>query len=534
MFHNLKFKYKIFIIPLLATLTFIVLFVMTQSFTRKNERFLQRNVSYHASAWELSRDLLEMLVNVHRDLQEAVTAKNETLAETDRLRDQFIQRIEKGRENDILESAELDKLNALFLDYYTMAREASQRMIRGQLKKNNESSLAAMTQSYQNIKGALESNVQRDKKNMVMGFALMQKNNRSLMVASSSTIIICVFLLYLVSLYIIKSITDSLRIFINLSEKVANGDLTVSVSQEYTKDEVGILIKTFQKMVENLRELTSQIKGGANALASSAGQISTSVAQIASAATETASAASETSTTVEEVRQTSMDSNRKAKNVSESAQKAVQISQTGEQSVLETINGMHHIEEQMASIAESILKLSEHGQAIGSIIATVEDVAEQSRLLAVNASIEAVKAGEHGKGFAVVAQEVRSLAEQSKQATSRVRSILDDIQKATSEAVMKTEQGSKAVDAGVKLSAEAGEAIKRLASAVAEAAQATTQISVSAQEQLVGMDQVVSAMESIKQASNQNVTATKQVESASHDLYNLGQNLKKQIELYKL
>jgi methyl-accepting chemotaxis protein len=195
---------------------------------------------------------------------------------------------------------------------------------------------------------------------------------------------------------------------------------------------------------------------------------------------------------------------------------------------------MHRIQSQMESIAESIMKLSEHGQAIGGIIATVEDVAEQSNLLAVNASIEAAKAGEQGKGFAVVAQEVKNLAEQSRQATSRVRNILDDIQKATSGSVMTTEQGSKAVEAGVKQSMEAGESIQRLANSVAEAAQATTQIAVSSQEQLVGMDQMVSAMESIKQASTQNVAATKQVETSARDLGELGQKLKNIVEQYKV
>jgi len=312
------------------------------------------------------------------------------------------------------------------------------------------------------------------------------------------------------------------------------GDLTVNVPVNEMDDELGILIRTFRSMIENLRSITAQIKDGANALATAASEISASVTEIATGATETAAAANETGTTVEEVRQTAQDSNQKAKHVSESAQTAVQISQVGEKSVADMIDGMHRIESQMESIAESIMKLSEHGQAIGGIIVTVEDVAEQSNLLAVNASIEAAKAGEQGKGFAVVANEVKTLAEQSRQATVKVRSILDDIQKATSGAVMTTEQGSKAVEAGLKQSVEAGDAIRKLANSVAEAAQSTTQISVSSQEQLVGMDQIVSAMESIKQASTQNVTATKQVESAAHDLHELGQKLKHLVEQYKV
>ncbi|MDO8706310.1 MAG: methyl-accepting chemotaxis protein, partial [Sulfuricaulis sp.] len=175
--------------------------------------------------------------------------------------------------------------------------------------------------------------------------------------------------------------------------------------------------------------------------------------------------------------------------------------------------------------AESIVRLSEQSQAIGEIIATVNDLAEQSNLLAVNAAIEANKAGEQGKGFAVVAQEVKSLAEQSKQATAQVRTILGDIQKATSTAVLATEQGNKAVEAGVKQTTETGESIRLLADSIAEAAQAATQIAASSQQQMVGMDQVALAMENIKQASVQNVAGTKQAEAAAQNLHELGQKL---------
>jgi methyl-accepting chemotaxis protein len=195
---------------------------------------------------------------------------------------------------------------------------------------------------------------------------------------------------------------------------------------------------------------------------------------------------------------------------------------------------MKHIQGQMQSVAGSIVRLSEQSQAIGEIIATVTDLAEQSNLLAVNAAIEAAKAGEQGKGFAVVAQEVKSLAEQSKQATAQVRTILTDIQKAMSAAVMATEQGSKAVDAGVKQSEEASQAIRMLTESIAESAQAVTQIAASSQQQSVGMDQVAMAMENIKQASTQNVAGTRQAETAAQNLRDLGQTLKQLVEQYKV
>lgn len=535
MFKNLQFRYKILLIPLLSAIGLVLILVLTNIFSSKNQDIIDKIVNGYAPAWEFSRDLNEDLGQIQQNLKDAVTSQDEEkLKVADLIRDEFVTRIDKQRSNQIVDQMALDDLKTSFEDYYQVAYEISSRMLRGEIGAQLNNAQATMADRYKDISGRLKDNIQRDKRDLKTSLIKAEDNNKSLTIASTVCIVVIVACLFLLTWWITKSILIPLHSLIILAEKVANGNLGVDVPDIKSNDETGILTRTFDKMVTNLKNLTIQIKDSANALATAGSEISTSVTQIAAGATETATAANETSTTVEEVRQTALDSNRKAKHVSESSQKAVQISQTGEKAVTETIDGMNRIETQMESIAESIMRLSEHGQAIGGIIATVEDVAEQSNLLAVNASIEAAKAGEHGKGFAVVAQEVKSLAEQSRQATAKVRSILDDIQKATSSAVMTTEQGSKAVEAGVIQSTEAGEAIKRLASSVAEAAQATTQIAVSSQEQLVGMDQMVSAMESIKQASTQNVSATKQVESAAHDLRELGQRLKDLVEQYQV
>ena len=281
------------------------------------------------------------------------------------------------------------------------------------------------------------------------------------------------------------------------------------------------------------RTIARQLRESIALLSSSAAQILATTTQVASSSDETATAASETTTTAEEVRQTAEVSNQKAKYLSESAQKAAQVSQRGSKSVEESIEAMNRIREQMESIAETVVRLSEQSQAIGGIIATVNDVAEQTNLLSVNAAIEAAKAGEQGKGFAVVAQEVKSLAEQSKEATVEVRGILSDIQRAVSAAVMATEQGSNAAEAGVKQTKEADDSIRILADSIVEASQTATQIAASSQQQLVGMDQVASAMQNIKQATAQNLAGIKQTEGAARNLNELGQQLRSMIESKK-
>ncbi len=336
------------------------------------------------------------------------------------------------------------------------------------------------------------------------------------------------------AVFLNRIIANPLKEISGVAERVAAGDLTVPVSSGTRADEVGALAQTFGRMVESLRDVNRELRDAVNVLGASATEILAATAQVASGAVETATAVTETTTTVEEVKQTSQVSSQKAKYVAETAQRAAHVSQAGKKAVDDTIEGMSRIREQMESIAGSVMRLSEQSQAIGGLIATVNDLAEQSNLLAVNAAIEAAKAGEQGKGFAVVAQEVRNLAEQSKHATAQVRTILNDIQKATSAAVMAAEQGSKAVGAGVKQSTEAGESIRILAESIAEAAQAAAQIAASSQQQLVGTDQVALAMENIKQASTQNVASTKQTEAAAQNMHELGQKLKEIVGRYKV
>jgi len=285
---------------------------------------------------------------------------------------------------------------------------------------------------------------------------------------------------------------------------------------------------------ENLRTINLQIQEAANVLVSSVGEILTITSQLAAVSTETATSVTETTSTVEEVKQTAQLSSERSMSVSETAQNAVLVAQQGSAAVTQTVEGINHIRVLMESVAESIIKLSEQTQAIGEIITAVSDLAQQSNLLAVNAAIEASKAGEHGKGFAVVAQEIKSLADQSKQATAQVRAILGDIQKATGASVMAAEQVSKAVDGGVKQAAESGESIKKLAESIAESAQAATQIAASSQQQFVGMDQIAMAMETVKQASQQSVSATKQAEQAAQNLHQLGQKLKEMVGKYRV
>lgn len=346
--------------------------------------------------------------------------------------------------------------------------------------------------------------------------------------------LVAIFVSLSAAILINRVIAKPLKDISDVAGKIASGNLTVNLAFEDRSDEVGILSKTFHMMVERLQKQTRDITEAINVLASSSNQIVATIAELAAGTEQTAVATNETTTTAEEVKQAATVSTHKVKRVTEIAQNAVHVSQNGENLVNETISGINKIREQMEYIAETIVKLSEHNQAIGEIIASVDDLAEQSNLLSVNASIEATKAGEQGKGFLVVAQEIKSLAEQSRQATKQVRTILNEIQKATTTAVLATEKGSKSVEAVVKQSGGTGDSIRELTKSINEASQAVMQISASNQQQLIGMDQVVLAMLNIKQATAQNAAGTKQVEITVRSLQEVGQKLKDMVKHYTI
>ncbi len=360
--------------------------------------------------------------------------------------------------------------------------------------------------------------------------AIAAKARTTMLVNGAVALVIGLILAAILS----RSIADPLRLIASAAERLAKGDLSGEKIELDRRDEVGALARSFSGLAEGMRAQIRSITEGVNVLSTAATQISTSTTQLAATSAETAAAVSETTTTVEELRQTAIVASQKAKSVSETSQRAAQVAQSGRQSVDDTVAGMRRIREQMDSIAERMVRLNEQSQSIGQIVTTVEDLAAQSNMLAVNAGIEAAKAGEHGRGFAVVAQEVRNLAEQSRQATAQVMAILADIQKATSAAMMATEQGGKSVDAGVSQASQAGQSIAQINANVSDSAAAAAQIAASSQQQLVGVDQVAASMDGVKQASLQNADGARQLEAAARNLKELGDRLQRVIQHYRL
>lgn len=522
---------------------------------------------------ELNRQrvaMLKMMMSTDRKEQELL---EKDVRQAAKLKDEYLQRLAQAGSKYPQFLKSLEELKEVLKAFRQTREEVIALIFQGKNEEAKKFGLQVQEERYQKMRGVSLEMAEKAKARAAQHAKEDDETASRAITIFLIVAVAAVVISALLVMYLNRLIARPLQDIAQVATKISSGNLAVAVAMEDRGDEVGMLGqavtrmiqylkemaavadslaardfsvtvrprsdedmlgKAFAAMVTNIRELAKEVRGGVEVLASAASEIVAATSEISSSAAESAAAVNETTATVSEANQAAQLSAQKAGYVSEAAQKTDQIAQSGKKSMADLIEGMSQIRSQIDSIADSVLRLSEHSQVIGEINDAVNDLAEQSNLLAVNAAIEAARAGEQGKGFAVVAQEIRNLAEQSKQATGRIKGILSDIQKAMNAAVLATEQGTKSVEAGVKQSAVAGDSIRALADSIAESAQAAMQILASTQQQLVGMDQIVSAMENIKQASSQNVTAAQQTETAAHDLHGVGARLKQLAESYKV
>ncbi|MDD4958262.1 MAG: methyl-accepting chemotaxis protein, partial [Gallionella sp.] len=316
-------------------------------------------------------------------------------------------------------------------------------------------------------------------------------------------------------------------------ENVASGDLSKRI-RILGDDDLGRLGVNLNAMTESLADVTSGTTEAINIIYSAVEELQYSINEQSSGASEQAVAVNETTAALVQISGMAAQTMEQVQILGETADRSRRESEEGSATVEEGITVMSGILQRMNGIAQTILALSEQIQQIGEITGVVTNLAQQSKMLALNASIEAAKAGEAGKGFAVVAAEVRELAEQSQQSTAQVQKILRDIRHATDRAVMATEEGSKGVDAGMLSVQRSGEMMQKLRTVVLETATVSHQISAVVKQQFMGLEQVTSAMKDINKVTTQFVNSTQQSKVSSVGISKVADRLRDSISVYKL
>lgn len=315
---------------------------------------------------------------------------------------------------------------------------------------------------------------------------------------------------------------------------VAFGDLTRTVAVPRDDPALAQLAYNINMMINGLRELTREMIGATGEMAQSMGQLQEATQSQSAAAAEQASSSNQTMTTLEEIRVIADQSRDKAQSLGQTADRALREGEEGRQQVSGSLRSMGDIRTQVETIGKNIRELEDQTRRIEQVNAAVGGLAQQSKMLALNASIEAAKAGKAGKGFAAVAREVRNLAQQSAESSGQVQAILKEVRQAMQGVVRVVEQGTGGIVDALHAVEQTGTTLERLSNVIEETAIASKQIVAAVQQESTGIDQLATAVQEINKATNQFADTTRQTESASRNLERITRALQEHAEVYEV
>ena len=313
---------------------------------------------------------------------------------------------------------------------------------------------------------------------------------------------------------------------------LAEGDLTVKAT--VTEDMTGAIADSINFAVEQLRTLVTTINDTSVQVASSAQETQATAMHLAEAAEHQAQEINSATDRINEIAASINQVSRNSADSAEVAQRSVQIATNGAGVVRQTIAGMDSIRDQIQETSKRIKRLGESSQEIGSIVELINDISEQTNILALNAAIQAASAGEAGRGFAVVADEVQRLAERSSNATKRIESLVQTIQADTNEAVSSMEQTTSEVVAGARLAEDAGTALGEIEKVSADLSNLIEGISASAAQQSYAATDITQAMNTIQSITAQTSQGASQTAESIGNLAQLAADLRRSVADFKL
>lgn len=337
-----------------------------------------------------------------------------------------------------------------------------------------------------------------------------------------------------ISVMITRSITAVMANMVGLAQEIANNNLAIADLEIRTQDETGQAAEALNRMKNNLRQIIQSIASTATHVASASEEISASATQQAQSSETQKDQTTQVAASMQEMSSTVTQVSDNCNKAAHAAQQAAETARQGGTIVEDTLMKMQLIADSVAATAKTVEGLGKSSDQIGHIIGVIDDIADQTNLLALNAAIEAARAGEQGRGFAVVADEVRKLAERTSAATKEIAQMVKGIQDETGAAVTAMEAGTKQAEEGVSSTSKAGDSLKAIIQVSEQVGGMITEIATAAAEQSATSEQVNSNVDQISKLVKESALGAQQSATACQDLSGLALDLQAMVGKFNL
>lgn len=320
---------------------------------------------------------------------------------------------------------------------------------------------------------------------------------------------------------------------VQLVDLVQQGSLSMWEAASCEHPALRPLMEGISQVVDTLKTFVREMSEAALRLSSSAHEVLAASTQHESASTEQAAAIHETTATMEELKHASAQIAENAGSVARVAEETLGAARSGKGAISEFVVAMQHIRNDGLAVVESIAKLSKRVERIGTVVEVIDEIADRSDLLALNAALEGSRAGEAGKGFSIVAAEMRRLAENVMESTKEIKNLIAEIREATVAAASAADASRKATEEGERLSSVASTAVEGILAGVQETSDAARVINLATQQQRTATEQVVTSMGEIEEVTRQTTQASRQATAASSELTQLAARLAELIKRFQ-
>jgi len=356
--------------------------------------------------------------------------------------------------------------------------------------------------------------------------------SKTTLIISISSIVVGLVLTILSGFFIVRSINLGVAKLVDGASKLAQGNLTTRIHST-GKDELGEVAQAFNKMASDFSSVIQQVHGSSDGLAMAANNLSSTAGNLHAGSESQTQRAASMATAVDNLNASVGEIAGRAEGTAKAAGETRSTAQHGQKVVNQAVAGIRRIADTVSESTAIITSLGERSDQIGRIVNVIKDIADQTNLLALNAAIEAARAGEQGRGFAVVADEVRKLAERTSKATSEISAMISTIQDETGNAVRSMKTGSEQVGTGVELANQAGEVLQQINSSVASMTEMIDQIAELTRSQHAASTEITQQVEQIAAETQENFSSIGQVMHASQSLQDLSTTLQEGVNHFK-